>query len=84
MPRPKSEMGETQKAISTGKCQRLQLRITKNFSRRSEADRCGSKSKMGASEGTASKESCIVVVEDSEFRGPASSWALSLLDSAIP
>jgi hypothetical protein len=57
-------MGETQKAISTGKRQTLELRITKNFSRRPKANRCGSKSKMGASESDTSKESSVVVVEN--------------------
>jgi hypothetical protein len=65
-------MGDNQKAISRGKRQTLQLRITKNFSRRSKANRYRSKSQMGASESIASKESSVVVVEDSEFRGPAS------------
>src|SRR5207248_11569908 len=67
---PKSQMGEDQKAVARGKRQTLQLRITKNLSRRSKANRCSSKSKMGTSESTASEESSVVVVQDSEFKGP--------------
>ena len=71
-PGSKSQMGETQKAISTGKCQALQLRIAKDLSRGSEANRCSRKSKMGASEGPANEESSIVT-EEVRRRGPASS-----------
>jgi hypothetical protein len=57
-------MGEDQKAISRAKRQTLQVRTTKNFSRRSKANRCCSKSQTGASESTAIKESSVVVVDD--------------------
>jgi hypothetical protein len=52
------------KTISRAKRQTLQVRTTKNFSRRSKANRCCSKSQTGASESTAIKESSVVVVDD--------------------
>jgi hypothetical protein len=76
-------MGEDQKAISRGKRQTLQLRITKNFSRRSKANRCSSKSKMGASESTASEKSSVVVVQNSKARHQARAFRFCIVDSGV-
>ena len=52
-------MGEVQETIASRKCQRFDVNFTKDFSRRSKADRCRSKSEMGASQSPASEESRI-------------------------
>jgi len=52
-------MGEVQETIASRKCQRFDVTFTKDFSRGSKADRCSSKSEVGASAGLASKESGV-------------------------
>ena len=58
-------MGEVQEAIAAGKCQAYEFRATKDLSRRTENNRGGGKSKVGASQSAASEESCIELAKTS-------------------
>ena len=69
-------MGEVQETIASRKCQRFDVNFTKDFKPRSKTDRCGCKSRVGASEGSSKKSGVDWKVQTEEARFPNRAFRL--------